>query len=340
MTTHHHTSTDEEYAALREGVGLVDYEGAGLLTVTGPGATAYLGRVGTRGVDFLLEGQSTSSLLLREDGTIVAEALIHCRGADYLVEIWPDQARAATAHLLAAAAERPGVTVEDISTRCAVLGIEGPSSFKIAQAYLDFPIASLSYRSCVGVEWAGNAVTLSRTGVTGEYGYKFFVPSPRAATLRAELGAKGAVECGRQALDICRMEVRFASHEHEHTGGPVTPFDVGLQWMLDPEQDHVGREALDERRPHEHRSPVCWTAASDLDAAPGRGTPVAVEDAEVGTVTHCVWSPRLGRFIGTAAVDPGVAASGQEFRLAGTGAVVRTVSAPFLTATSLGVALD
>ncbi|WP_030674498.1 glycine cleavage T C-terminal barrel domain-containing protein [Streptomyces sp. NRRL B-1347] len=339
MTTHR-TTTDEEYTALRQSSGLVDYDGAGLLTVTGPEATAYLGRVGTRSVDFLLEGQSTSSLLLREDGTIVAEALIHCHGTGYLLEIWPDQAPAATAHLLAAAADRSGVTVEDVSSRFAVLGVEGPTSFKIAQQYLDFPIASLSYRSCVSVTWAGKPVTLSRTGVTGEYGYKFLVPADHAASLRAELIAQGAVECGREALDICRMEVRFASHESEHTGGPVTPYDIGLQWMLDPDLDHTGRQALDERRREPHRSPVCWIAEPGLETAPRRGTAVAVEDAAVGTVTHCVWSPRLGRFIGTAAVDRGVAASGQDFRLEGTGAAVRTVSAPFLTATSLGVPLD
>ncbi|MEI5098191.1 glycine cleavage T C-terminal barrel domain-containing protein [Streptomyces sp. PmtG] len=339
MTTHRTTSA-EEYTALRQGAGLVDYDGAGLLTVAGPEAAAYLGRVGTRGVDFLLEGQSTSSLLLREDGTIVAEALIHCHGTDYLLEIWPDQAPAATAHLLKAAADRPGATVEDISARLTVLGVEGPASFKIAQRYLDFPVASLSYRSCVEVEWGGKPVTVSRTGVTGEYGYKFLVPADDAAALRAELVAHGAVECGREAVDVCRMEVRFASHESEHTGGPVTPFDVGLQWMLDPDLDHVGRQALNERGPRPHRSPVCWTAEPGLQAAPGRGTAVAVEDAVVGTVTHCVWSPQLGRFIGTAVVDHGVAASGQEFRLEGTSAVVRTISAPFLTATSLGVPLD
>ncbi|NUP16871.1 MAG: aminomethyl transferase family protein [Streptomyces sp.] len=334
-----YTTTDEEYSALRRGVGLIHYDGAGLLKVTGPGATAYLGRVGTRSVDFLLEGQSTSSLLLREDGTIVAETLIHCRGADYLVEIWPAQASEAVPHLLSAAAGFPDVTVDDISAQHTVLAVEGPSSFKIAQKYLDFPIASLAYRSCAAIEWGGGTVTLSRTGLTGEYGYKFIAPSGEADRLRAELLAAGAVACGKDALDICRMEVRFAGLEHEHCGGPVTPFDVGLQWMLDPGQDFIGRDALEQRRQQEHRVPVCWVADASLEAAPPHGAVIAVSDAEVGSVTHCVWSPSLARFIGTAVVDHGVAASGQDFRLAGTGTAVRTVSAPFLTATSLDVPL-
>ncbi|KUM78460.1 glycine cleavage T C-terminal barrel domain-containing protein [Streptomyces curacoi] len=334
------TTTDEEYAALRRNTGLIHYQGAGLLTVTGPEAAGFLGRVGTRSIDFLLEGQSTASLLLREDGTIIAETLIHCWGTDYLVEIWPAQATEATAHLLAAADGFADVTVEDVSEAYTILGLEGPSSFKMAQKYLDFPIASLAYRSCAAVEWGGEAVTLSRTGITGEYGYKFIVPSAGAPRLRAELLELGAVECGKDALDICRMEVRFAGLEHEHAGGPITPFDVGLQWMLDTGQDFVGREALEQRSRHGGRSPVCWVADAALETAPARGTAIAVSDAEIGIVTHCVWSPTLARHIGTAVVDPAVAASGQEFQLAGTAMTVRTISAPFLTATSLAVPLD
>ncbi|MFI1369976.1 hypothetical protein [Streptomyces griseochromogenes] len=334
-----YTTTDQEYEALRRHVGLISYDGAGLVTVTGPRATEYLGRVGTRSVDFLLEGQSTSALLLREDGTIVAEALIHCRGTDYLVEIWPAQAAEAVAHLLAAATDFPDVTVEDVGSQCAVLAVEGPSSFQIAQKYLDFPVASLAYRSCTAVEWGSGTVTLSRTGVTGEYGYKFIVPSGDAPRLRAELLDLGAVECGKDAVDVCRMEVRFVNLEREHTGGPVLPSDVGLQWMLDAGQDFVGRQALDESSGQVHRSPVCWVADAALETAPPEGTVIGVSDADVGIMTHCVWSPALGRFIGTAVVGNRVAASGQGFRLAGTNTPVRTISAPFLTATSLGVPL-
>ncbi len=98
-----YTNIDEEYQALRGGTGLVDYEAAGLYTVAGPGAAAFLGHVATRAVDFLLDGQISSALLLREDGTVVAEVLVHCRGEDYLVEVWPAQAQAA-----ARAARRSG----------------------------------------------------------------------------------------------------------------------------------------------------------------------------------------------------------------------------------------
>ncbi|QEV21771.1 glycine cleavage T C-terminal barrel domain-containing protein [Streptomyces alboniger] len=333
-----YTDTTEEYTALREACGLIDYEGMGLVRVSGPAAAEYLGRAATRGVDFLLEGQSTAALLLRENGTVIAEVLIHCHAAHYLVEIWPSQAAEATAHLIDAALAYEDVTVQDVSAEYRVLALEGPASFKTAQRYLPFPVASMAYRSFATAEWGeGQGLAVSRTGVTGEYGYKFFAPAAEGARLRAELLADGAVECGKDALDVCRMEVRFASLEHESAGHEVTPFDLGLQWMVDPGREVAGPAA---ERDGALRSPVCWIADESLSARPEQGTAIAVRDAEVGVVTHAVRSPRLGRIIGTGRVDAAVAASGQDFQLAGSDTAIRTVSAPFLTATSLDVPLD
>ncbi|MGW7006230.1 glycine cleavage T C-terminal barrel domain-containing protein [Streptomyces sp. NPDC054933] len=340
--TNNHPDVATDYAVLREKCGMVDYTGTGLLRVSGPSAAAYLGRVSTRGVDFLLEGQTINSLVLRDNGTIVAETLIHCRATDYLMEIWPAQAKHGVAHLLAAAAAYEDLVVEDVSDQLAVLGVEGPQSFKIAQKYLPFPVASLGYRNFATAQWAGrHTLMVSRTGVTGEYGYKFLVASADAEQLCSELTELGAVRCAKAAVDVCRMEVRFANLEEESAGSPVTPFDVGLQWMLDVGQEFMGRTALlDAFMAGLTRMPVCWIAEDSLTTRPKQGTAITASDGEVGAVTHAVWSPKLERFIGSARVDAAIAASGQDFKLAGTDTVIRTVSAPFLTATSLDVPLD
>ncbi|AYG78686.1 Aminomethyltransferase [Streptomyces hundungensis] len=328
-----YTNTPDEYAVLRASCGLLDYTGIGLVRVSGPGAIGFLGHVATRGVEFLLEGQSMTALLLREDGTLLSEVLIHCHTGHYLVEIWPAQAAEATEHLLAGAAFAPDATVQDVSAEYDVLAVEGPASFRVAQRYLPFPVASMGYRSFVTTDHDGRPLTISRTGVTGEYGYKFFAQAGSGAALRAEFIALGAVECGKDAVDVCRMEVRFASVEHEAADGDATAFDLGLQWMIEPGKEPAG--AADHVR-----RPVCWVGAEELTQRPERGTALTVSDAEVGVVTHAVWSPRLGRVIGTAQVDTAVAASGQEFALGESGSALRTISAPFLTATSLDVPLD
>src|SRR5205814_7214895 len=133
-------------------------------------------------------------------------------------------------HLLALAAQHADVTVTDVSKRHRVFGLEGPESFRIVQKFLEFPVASMAYRSFAQTTHGGIELTVSRTGVTGEYGFKLWAPADRADDLRAELIGLGAVEVGSDAIDVCRLETRFVNIERESGGAPVTPSEVGLQW--------------------------------------------------------------------------------------------------------------
>lgn len=329
-------ATVDDYRTLRGATGLVDYTGAALIRVDGAQAAAFLGRVCTRGVDFLLEGQISSVLMLADDGTVRAEALIHCRGTEYLVQVWPEQATAARELITTAAVGEPGVTVTDVDTDLTTIGIEGPESFRIIQKFLAFPVASMAYRSFATVEHGAVELLISRTGVTGEYGYTVHVPTEAAADLRAELLALGAKEVGREAVDVCRMETRFVNLEKESAGVALTPFELGLQWMVDANQEFTGKAALYERwAAGTSRLPVCFEAATEV---PAPGSPVLAGDSEVGAVAYAVFSPNLGKVIGIARVDRAVAASGLE--LTAGGAPARTISAPFLVATSFGIPLE
>jgi aminomethyltransferase len=333
-----YTDTNEEYQALRNTVGLLDYEGAGFFTVSGPGAGEFVGMVCTRPVDFLLEGQISVALVLREDGTILGEAQLHCRGEEYLIQVWPAQADAVRAHLMALAADASDATVTDISADYHGFGVEGPESFRSVQKFLDFPIASMAYRSFVASEHNGAEILISRTGVTGEYGYTVMVPAAKAAEMREELVGLGARECGLDAVDICRMETRFTNLEKETAGDAATPFDLGLQWMVDFNHEFVGSEALSDAQQSQARQPVCWMVDDEAAETPSAGAPITVAGTEVGMVTHAVYSPNLKRVIGTARVDSAVAASGLRFDMAGR--EIRTISAPFLVATSFGVSME
>lgn len=335
---HVFTDVNEEYQALRTGTGLVDYDGIGRYAVEGSGASAFLNHVATRTVDFLLEGQVSNALLLREDGTVVAEVLLHCRGEDYLVEVWPAQAAETGEHLTAAAAGRDDVSLRDISQEARVFGIEGPESFRIAAKFLPFAVASMAYSSFAIAPFDDGQLLISRTGVTAEYGFKLHVPAGSADRLREELIGAGAQEVGLDALNVCRMESRFVNLESESAGVPVQPFDVGLQWMVDLNGQFIGADAVRDGHAAPERRPVCWQADEGAREVPAAGAAVAVADRQVGEVTHAVWSPRLERVIGAARIDAEVAASGLEYAVADQ--TVRSVSAPFLVATSFGVTME
>lgn len=334
-----YTSMEQDYYNLRNAAGLIDYDGIGLFRVSGPGASAFLNEVCSRSTDFLLEGQVLTALALGEDGTVVAELLLHCDGGEYLVEVWPSQRDAAWSHLEKFAESRTDVRLDNVSDTFHVFGVEGPSSFKVVQGFLSLPVASMAYSSFTTETWRGERLLVSRTGVTGEYGYKLHVPEELAEDFHKALLDEGAANCGSDALDVCRMEMRFVNLEDEGADGISTPFDLGLQWMADFQHEFPGKQVLQEGLANIEHKPVCWVA-EELQAPPERGTAVTASDGTVGHVAHSVFSPSLGHVIGTAQVDVKLAASGLVLQLADTTAAVRTVSAPFRIPASFGVPLE
>lgn len=332
-------SADDEYTALRNGCGLIEYQGIGLFRVSGPGAVGFLSWFTTRDVEFLLEEQISVALVLDEAGRVVSEVLVHCLGTDFLVEVWPAQRARTWTELRAAAGGRDGVSITDVSDASRVFGIEGPASFRIAQKFLPFPISSLTYRGFTTVGWNGHDVLLSRTGVTGEYGYKLHITAAASAELGEELRGLGAVPTGLDALNACRAEMRFANLEDESGGDPCYPFEVGLQWMVDLHHEFRGKQGLLGRIDMGFgQRQVCWVADQALIEPPRRDTALVIGGQTVGHVTHALRSPGLECVIGTARLGGEVAAAGLELSLSGPSAAgVRTVSAPYLLPSSFDV---
>ena len=284
-----------EYNVIRHKSGLVDYAGAGVFRVSGAGATTFLSRICSRSMDFLLEGQILPALLINDEGYLSAEVLVHCEGNGFLVEVWPDRATAAGERLASAAAQEPDVTVVDLSADTRVLALEGPNSPVIAQTLLSLRVSSMAYPSFVVEQWNGAPLLVSRTGVSGEYGFKFHIAAEHGDRLAAALEEKGAVPVGREALDICRLEMRFANLEQEAADDRVTPFAVGLQWMVDFRHDFMGRDALLSLRQQEiTESPVCFQAEADTEI-PAPGTPLLASGTPIGRVRHAMYSPGCTR---------------------------------------------
>jgi aminomethyltransferase len=337
-----YSSVEAEHEVIRSGCGLLDYSGLGLFRVTGRDDQAFVDTVATRTVDFLLEGQSSSALLLRPDGTVLADVLVYRVEDGFVLEVPPAQAAAAWTQLADQATGYDDLALVDVTPDFAAVGLEGPDSFRVVQPLLPFPVSSMSYMSSARVPVPGSPdadLLLSRTGVTGEYGYKLHVPSEHAEVVRGQLLAAGAVPVGLAALRIARMEARFADLDTEVDGAALTPFDLGIQWMVNfDDHDFVGKQALLAYWQSEPAAkPVCWR--SDSDVVPERGAEVYVDGEPVGEVGFAVRSPRLQAVIGTARLRSAVAGAGVDLQIGADHSPAVTTSAPFLIPTSFGVTL-
>jgi aminomethyltransferase len=330
---------DVEYARLRADRGLIDLGGAGLFEVGGAGALGFLDRVCTRSPGYLLEGRTLTALMLDGAGAVVSEVLVACDGDAYMLEVWPAQRDAAWRHLVAHVGEYDGVDVRDLSDDFAICGVEGPRSHLTVQHFLVTPINELAYKHVTSTEWEGTPLVVSRTGVTAEFGYELRTRRALADTLRERLVDLGALPCRLDAVNVCRLESRFTSIEDESPHPGATPFELGLQSMIDGNHDFLGKDALMEAwHSGQFREPVCFTSPG---APPlGSGDAVRAGSRVIGRVAHARWSPGLRTTIGAAHLDRELAAAGLDLVACGQGGVdvpILTCSAPFVVPTSLGV---
>jgi len=326
----------EEHRVLRHDRGLIEWRGAGVFDVAGTDAAGFLDEVCTRSVAFLFEERTLAALLLADDGSVLAIVDLLCRGDSYTVLVWPDQRLVAWTRLAVKAEGRDGVTLSDRSDSTTVLAVEGPRAGAAVEPFLDGSIGQIAYRSFTTGRWEEAEMVVARIGVTAEFGYTLLVPLQHGDSVRARLVEMGVRPCGREAVDVCRMESRFVNLERECPHPQTTPFELGLQWMIDFTHGFAARRALLERWEAEvMRLPVCFTAPQEAGVV--AGDEVLLADQVVGSVTHAVRSPGLGRVIGVAHLDRDIAVPGLPLSARGAGGAtaITTCSGPFLVPTSV-----
>ena len=151
------------------------------------------------------------------------------------------------------------VELEDVTEGYGMLAVQGPRSRAVLSALMP-EAETLGYFDHVPVKVADTAVTLSRTGYTGDLGFELTVPEDRAidvldAVLEAGRG-HGIRPFGEEALMTLRIEAGLALIDIEwhdarlamSDADTVTPKELGFGWMLrgvrDGSRRFVGSEAI------------------------------------------------------------------------------------------------
>ncbi|MEV6104761.1 hypothetical protein AB0M28_08590 [Streptomyces sp. NPDC051940] len=325
-------SYEEEYAALRSAVGLLDLSGSGPLRVSGPDAAALLNRALSRDVEFLAPEQARSSLVLREDGGLVdVVVVLSVAEEDYLVHCGPGRADAVLRALHdAAAGDDLLAEAADLAGEYAVYAIEGPQAWRPVAEVFGEDYVSLAYESLLPAELDGVEAVLARIGLTGEYGYTLFVPREVAPRVWEALEER-AVVVGHRALETAMLEVRQPVL-HREAGPDSTVLTTGLNWLVDlSKEEFTGRDAVLAQRAAARGTRPIGIGVAEGELAPGDELFVAGE--HVGRVRHVVHSPGYGGQLGIAEVHPQWQAARLEFTSAA-GARAVTLAAPYVVPAS------
>jgi glycine cleavage system aminomethyltransferase T len=335
-----------EYRAIRSSAALFDHTSIGLTRLSGD-VSPLLQRVLGRDIDYLDPEQCMMSLMLDDDAVPVDLVTVYSFDEYVLIESAWGRAEATREHLRRHAG--PGIEVEALDGELGVIGIEGPYAWGVVGRVIDPAITALPYESVLEIDWNGERIIFTRSGVSGEYGYKLIGPRATLAALW-EVFSTEAVPAGLQALETAMLEVRqpILHREVSRDRNVVTS---GALWLLDlAKEDFPGRDKLLELMADsdgQRTVGLAWDAdgpgangpdagGSGGAAAPGRDTVVLAGDQEVGTLLCSAYSPALEKYLGLATVPQDLAASGLPLtvRSDGTSADALTMAPPYVVPSS------
>lgn len=327
---------EEEYAALREKAGLFDFSYLGRLSVQGKDAFSFLQERLARDIEYLMPERCLMSLFLDEEARPLDVVVVYNQEDHYLVETSPFGREEVFCWLRKTAPE--GVTISDLTTGQAVIGLEGPYAWQVLGRVVDFEVSVLPYQGVLPASWEGNQLLVSRTGFSAEYGYKIYADPEVARRLWAEL-RKDTCPVGYQVLEAAMLEVRQPNLYRE-MAEDGTVIRCGLNWLVDLQKEKfTGKTALLTQR---EAGPDFFTVG--FVAESGRelpaGSPVRVADLEIGRVVYAVTIPGLNCLLGLVRTQAEWTASGLEIQVrdaAGNWQPVKTVSAPYLIPKSWNV---
>ncbi|HEY5662618.1 MAG TPA: aminomethyltransferase family protein [Ilumatobacter sp.] len=355
-----------EYTAIRNSVGIFDSSPLYKYRICGPDAERFLSAVLTRDIRTCRPGQAQYTIWCDERGFVNEDGVVLRHTAD---DFWLTAARPNLAYLRDRIG-RADVAVTDVSNELAILAVQGPNS-RAVLARLAPEVDRLGFFDHAPAKLGGAAVTIARTGFTGDLGFEIYCDADDAHPVWdavVEAGAPyGILPFGQIALLMARIEAglllidvdfeasRFAEND-EHRS---TPSELGFGWMLrgidDDTRPFVGRRAI-RRELAEGASRwrmmglvVDWddhdrkyTAAGMVP--PKHHTPVhedmMVYDDQaqrVGYATSFMYSPVLQRHIALARLRPDLAVPGAAVNLEFTinhryvKVAAHAVSTPFFT---------
>ena len=306
------TDTLEEYRAVRETAGLMDFSMLRKIDIDGDGAQDFVNTIVARNVAALAPGRIAYGPLTDEDGKMVDDCTVMVRAADRIRFCGANDRD----HEIFSENAPESVTVREFTDDMQHVCLQGPKSREMLQplANADLSNAAFPYYTFrEDVEIAGIPVFMTRLGYTAELGYELWVERGRALDLwDAVVEAtepQGMKLVGMVALDLFRIEGGFIIGGVEYDA-TVSPYECGLGWAVDLDKgEFQGREALARAKEETQLRLASVVLASGGDEA--SGARLAVDGEEVGLVTQAIASPYLnGQTLGLAKIRKELARPG------------------------------
>jgi aminomethyltransferase len=325
----------DEARTVRGKAGLFDLGHMGRVKVHGRDAEAFLQRLQTNDAAQIAPGRIRYAMILDEQGLTQDDILVYRnpRNDGFFVVINAGN----TARDLGIMRERAAgfdVVVEDCTQSLGMIAIQGPLSQRITQHIARADLAALKYYAWTESEVCGHAMTISRTGYTGEDGFEIYVPNDLEVEVWNAFFAAGAdiglEPIGLGARDTLRHEAGMPLYGHE-IDETTNPLEAGLDWAVKMTHDFVGRQALERIAAAGGTGRRLVGLTTTSKRCPRHGYAIRHAGRKVGHVCSGSISPTLRTNIATAYVETALAEPGTalEFLVRDQGEPAVVVPLPF-----------
>jgi aminomethyltransferase len=322
------SSLDREYWAIRDGVALIDVSPLMKYMIEGPDAARLLDKLTPRDIGKMAVGQVGYTGWCDDEGKLLDDGTISRLGENTfrLTSAEP------SLRWLSMNAVGMDVIITEVTEKMGALSLQGPKARTVLNKCCAKPLDKLKYFRVMENKLAGRAVTISRTGYTGDLGYEIWMDVADALHVWDALMDAGhdfgITPCGILAMDMARVEAGLFMIDVDYTpanhawieGQKSSPLEMGLDWAVHLEKPgyFVGRRAL-EREQREGSAwklmgfEVDWERMEPLFAQVGlppqipgmavRGSlPMMQGDGragykQVGYASTSTWSPVLKKYI-------------------------------------------
>jgi len=242
-------SCDREVNMVRNAVGICDVSTLGKIDIQGPDAAKLLDFVYTNTFSTLKIGRTRYGLMLREDGHVLDDGTTARLGENhYVLTTTTAAAGLVMRHLdfvMQALHPEWDVHIQSVTDHWAQFAIAGPKARDLLQGVLDQPVDNDTwpFMACGPVTLGSVQGRLFRISFSGELGFELAVPARFGDALFRDLCARaeklGGGPYGMEALNVLRIEKGFITHAEIH--GRTTAFDIGMEKMISPKKDCIGK---------------------------------------------------------------------------------------------------
>ncbi len=318
-----YTSITDEHLAVRNAAGIFDISHMSEVTVSGPGAVAFLNSVLTNDISKLISGQGQYTLMCHEHGGVIDDLYAYRLSVDvYFLVINASRIEADVAWLQAQVSKFAGgeVNLTDASHHYAAIAVQGPRVKEFIDACIPGPstsvfsvdkVTTLKKNEIAGFHFETSNILVSRTGYTGEDGFEVLGIDSAIQHLWDKILQAGQPfgikPAGLGARDTLRTEVCYPLYGHE-LDEQTTPIEAGVGFFVKLDKGEFnGRAVMAGQKANGVKKKLVAFKMTDKSAPPRPHYAIFGNGANIGIVTSGTQSPSLNQGVGMGFVPPAFA---------------------------------